>query len=241
MGKRSPYLGMASWIKTRLEDVWRSIWIAYQTPIPRYLLEHEMRTPKIQGVKLRTYSPDDFAACREIHDLNVPNRFPEDSKIQHEEYLQELPETNLVAEMDGKVIGCGGYILNHPDYVTFVYGLVHPHYQRIGVGRLLFFGRIAQLQLLESDTIIVICTVKAALPYFKKYGFVVQPSTWKDTSGLEHPIAMAAVNSELIQRARSYLERVGVEYPDLRASPVINSMLWKQALAEQQKPLNPSN
>lgn len=230
MAKRSLHLRMASWIKTRLEDAWRSIRIAYQTPIPRYLLEHEMRAPKIQGVKLRAYRPDDFDACREIHDLNAPNRFPEDSKIQHEEYLQGLPQTNLVAEIDGKVIGCGGYILNHPDYITFVYGLVHPHYQRMGVGRLLFFGRIAQLQLLESDTIIVICTVKAALPYFKKYGFVVQPNTWNDTFGLEHPIAMAAVNAELIQRARNYLERVGVENPNLKAVPALSSRLRKEDL-----------
>lgn len=229
---------MATWIKARLEDAWRSIRMAYQTPIPRYLLEHQMRTPKIQGAKLRAYRPDDFATCRNIHDLNAPNRFPEDSKIQHEEYLQESPQTNLVAEIDGKVVGCGGYVLQHPDYVTFVYGLVHPHYQRMGIGRLLFFGRIAQLQPLEGDTIIVICTVKAALPYFKKYGFVVQPDTWKDTSGIEHPIAMAAVNAELIQRARNYLERVGVQYPDLRAVPAMNPMPWKKAFAEQQELLN---
>ncbi len=242
MASSSPYFRVSTRIKAWLVKAWRNVRIAYQTPIPLYLIEHQMRTPKIQGVKLRAYTTDDFAACRVIHDLNAPNRFPEDSKIQHEEYLQEQPKTNLVAEIDGKIIGCGGYVLQHPDYVTFVYGLVHPNYQRLGIGRLLFFGRLAQLQPLEGHTIIAICTVKAALLYFKQYGFIIQPDTWKDTSGFEHPIAMTAVNAVLIQRARSYLERVGVPYPDLRTIPAVNSKLLMQSLIEQQQePLNPSS
>lgn len=239
MANIDPALQVFARIKQWLNTAWRSVCFAYQTPIPRFMIELEMKLPKIRRVQLRPYAPDDFAACRTIHDLNAPNRFPEDSKIHHEKYLRQVPQTNLVAEIDGKVIGCGGYELQHPDYATFVFGLVHPDYQNLGIGRLLFFGRIAQLPLLEGDTMIAINTVKAALPYFKKFGFVAQPITWKDASGTEHPFAMSAINATLIRRARDYLKRVGVPYPDLRVIPAANPKGCEQWLAEQQEQLNP--
>ncbi len=202
-------------IKTWMMGCGRAIRLAYQTPIARYALELEMRPPKLHGMVLRAYRPEDFEACRLIYELNAPNRFPKEVSQEHEEYLRQPPEANLIVELDHQIIGCGGLILNHPDCASFVYGLVHPEYQQLGVGRLLFFGRIAILPPLEKDTFIFIATVKPALSYYERFGFILTDHSWKDESGCEHPSAVTAVNAAIIQKARDYLSRNEIDCPDM--------------------------
>ena len=235
MGKASSSRGLLAGLKAWALDVCRVIREAAQTPIPRYAMDYQMCSPKLRGVTLRAYRPEDFEACRLIHDLNAPNRFPEESGKQHEEYLQKEPEGYLVAEFENEIIGCGGISLRHSDFAIFAYGLVHPKYQQMGIGRLLFFARVALLPTLETDALIYICAVKASLPYYQKFGFVALDEGWKDASGCDHPTAIMAVNAQIIERARDYLQRVRVPCPDLGSLKPENAGLWSklQGTADQ--------
>lgn len=205
--------------------VWSGISLGLHMPLPRYKMEQQMRHPRLRGVTLRQYQPADYEVCREICDLNAPGRFPSDTAEDHERYLKEVPVRNLVAEVNGRVIGCGGYDLSHPNHAMFVYGLVHPDYQQIGIGRLLFFGRLAQMPLLEVESAVQIATVPRSLPYYQKFGFQLLEEPWLDSLDNPHPRAIVGVNAHLIRRAKEYLQTVGVSCPDLTHLPPTEAAL----------------
>lgn len=204
---------------------WGRVRLAFQLPPPRYLIEYQMTFPRLQGVRLRQYVPEDFDACRELYELNATERFPQDVELDQVRYLRQGLPSNLIAELDGRIIGCGGYVLQHPDFATFVYGLVHPEFQKMGVGRLLMFGRLAQLPVIGGDTTVAICTVKKARSYYEQFDFKVLPDPWKDSKGGEHPMAALCVNAYIICAARRYLETLGIPFPDLRHIPPLRSHL----------------
>ena len=72
---------------------------------------------------IREYNPTDSAACRAIlgaDDWSAP------------------PESYFVAEHDGRVIGCGGYVLGPGDGSARLHALaVDAAFRRMGVGRFL--------------------------------------------------------------------------------------------------------
>ena len=206
--------GFLTWIRR----VWRQFRFSLNESPPRFNLQLQMRPPRLEGVALRQYRLGDFQDCLELCRLNAPDRFPSDTLAEFEKYLKERPQHYLVVEHQGRIIACGGYTMHHLDFMTFVYGLVHPDWQGQGIGRVLFFGRVAQLPLIEKDTLIQICAVQRSLPYYQKLGFTMCAETWKDEEGHEHPIALLAVNSFLIYRSQQYLQKVDVPCPDLRGT-----------------------
>lgn len=217
---------------TWLQYLWRRFRFGFRLPHPRYLVENQMLPPRIQGVGLRRYEDKDFDACRALHDLNATDRFPQDSAFDQIRYLRSSSRTKLVAEVNGEVIGCGGYQLHHPDFVTFVYGLVHPRCQGAGIGRLLVFARVAQLPLIKTETCVQIATVKRAMSYYEQFAFQSSGLSWKDSKGVEHPHATLCLNAYIIAMARRYLETLGVPFPDLRDEPPTNPQLVREANAE---------
>jgi [ribosomal protein S18]-alanine N-acetyltransferase len=200
-----------------MHRAWRWFREALYEPLPRYRLQLQMRPPQLQGVLSRQYQLGDFQACLELCRLNAPDRFPGDTLADFEAYLKEQPPHYLVVEHEGRIIASRGYAMHYLDFVNFVYGLVHPDWQKQGLGRLLFFARVAQLPFIESDTWIQICAVQKSLPYYEKLDFVVVTETWKDADEQDHPIAQMTVNAFLIYRSQQYLQKVGVSYPDRRA------------------------
>ena len=241
MGKPPPSTRREDSVKDWLVHVWHTIRVAAQTPIPRYLVETEMCSPKLQGVTLREYCPKDFEVCRELYELNAPGRFPADIRLRQLGYLREQGKTLLVAEFKSQVIGCGGLVLHNPDLATLVYGLVHPDFQRMGVGRLLFYGRVSLLPTLDIDTLIVIHAVRRSLSYYRQFGFAEHPHRWKDSAGGEHPSATLVVNAHIIQRARDYLRIVRVPCPDLGPLKPMQACSYKEAGAASIPPPAPSD
>lgn len=155
-------------------------------------------------------------ACLELCRLNSKDRFPHDTVTVFEEDLRGEIIHYMVMEHDGRIIASGGYYLRNLDYVTFAYGLVHPDYQGQGLGRVLFFARLAMLPIIQAATCIHICAVQKSLPYYQKLGFAEISENWVDNQGNSHPNAMLSVNAFLIGCAWQYLEKTGIPFPDLR-------------------------
>lgn len=212
-----------------LHRVWEDLCLSIRLAPRRYLIEHQMVTPRLKGVSLRQYNEEDFEACRMLRDLNAPGRLPQDTVYDQVSFLRHPKQTNLIAELNGKVIGCGGYVLVNPDFACFVYGLVHPDYKQMGVGRLLLFARIAQMPEVEGDTFLLINTVEKAFGYYEQFGFIRQTEPWKDSAGGQHPRALTAVNAHIINAARRYLKAVNVLFPDLRHIPPIHQHLIRES------------
>lgn len=216
-----------------LQRVWENLRLSIRLFPRRYLIEHQMVMPRLKGVSLRQYTDDDFEVCRSLCELNAPGRLPKNTVYDQVSFLRHPSRTNLIAELHGQVIGCGGYLLLHPDFACLAYGLVHPDYQQLGVGRLLLFARIAQLPEVEGDTFLLINTVEKACRYYEQFGFIRQAEPWKDGAGGEHPRAVTAINTHIIHTARRYLQALGISCPDLRHIPPMHPHLVRDSVPMQ--------
>ncbi len=214
-----------------LRHAWGNLCLRFRLPPVQYLIEYEMDLPQLRGVSLRQYREEDFAACRLLYDLNVKKQGVKDSGLNQIFLLRNLPEMTLVAEHNGSIIGCATYVLKTSNYAILALALVHPDYQRMGVGRLLLFGWIAQLPLIEGPTVLQAFPNKRILGYFKRYGFEKAAEGWKDPTGKEHDYVMQSVNSDIINAARRYLQAVKVPFPDLSHLPPIHQHLVDAAVA----------
>lgn len=212
-----------------LRRAWGDLRLSIQLGPPRYLIEHQMVMPRLKSVSLRQYTDDDFEVCRMLCELNAPGRLPKNTVYDQVSFLRYPSRTNLIAELHGKVIGCGGYLLIHPDYACLAYELVHPDYQQLGVGRLLLFARITQLPEVEGDSFLLINTVEKACRYCEQFGFIRQAEPWKDGTGGEHLRAVMAINAHIIKAARRYLQALNISYPDLRHIPPMHQHLVRDS------------
>src|SRR5258708_5455550 len=102
---------------------------------------------RMRPVQIRTYSPDDVVACRELYALNEPGRFPPGVLPEFEASLHSEGRLFLVAEKDGIICGCGGIAVASTAYnqASLFFGLIHPQHQRQGLGTTLLLARLALL------------------------------------------------------------------------------------------------
>lgn len=207
--------GAMSW----LARTWRHLNAKMNAPVSRYVLEERMIPPKLSGVSLRQYRTEDLEACLELCRVNAPNRFPEETLDEFKKYLSEEDIHYLVMEYQGRIVASGGYAFHHLDYIFFAYGLIHPDFQNQGLGKVLFFARVAQLPLIKNDSVIGIAAVAKSLPYYEKLGFQLHSEHWLDAQGDKHPLAFISVNAYLIYRSVLYLKRCDIPFPNLHPEP----------------------
>ncbi len=210
----------SSWLR----HSWDSLWLNLRLSPVKYIIEHEMMLPKLRGVQLRQYAEEDFEACRLLHD-NENRQFPKESILHHIYFLRNRPETNLVAELNGKIIGCASYLLIDPNYSVLVSEWVHRDYRRMGVGRLLLFGWFAQMPLISGDTSLQVFPTKQTWNYYLQYDFKKSSIPWKDPAGKQHEFAALGINSHIIKAAQRYLRLAKVPFPDLSHLPPLRPYL----------------
>ncbi|WP_395742117.1 GNAT family N-acetyltransferase [Prosthecobacter sp.] len=213
---------MAESILSWLRYVWDSLCLNVRLSPAKYLIQNAMVLPRLRGVSLRQYRKDDFEACRLLYELNVKKLGVKDSGLNQIFFLHNLPEMTLVAEHEGIIVGCATYVLKSSNYAILALAMVHPDYQRVGVGRLLLFGWIAQMPEIEGMTVLQIFPNKRTFGYFEQYGFEKAAEGWKDATGKEHDYVMQGVNNDIINATRRYLQAAKVPCPDLRHLPPIH-------------------
>lgn len=197
-------------------------WLRFQVaaPVPLYSLELEMHFFRTDGLGIRTYTDDDFESCLALYQRLAPGRFPKDDLEAFQSYLKATPGRYLLIEREGRLVACGGLHVNSLDHSTLVYGLVDPPHQGCGLGRLLLYARLAQIPVTTQNSVVSIFAVESSIGYYQKYGFVVQPEGWKDSTGQSHPWAVLGLTERLIKNSRSYLKRLQVAVPDLTGQPL---------------------
>lgn len=128
---------------------------------------------------IRKYTDSDKNACMEAFKTNVPKYFTEAEINDFEHFLAKLenPEEadNLpyyVMELDGKIIGCGGFgEKKGKDAITFVWGMVHNAHHKKGYGEQLLVFRLTEIKKQFPGREVVLDTTQFSFPFFEKYGF----------------------------------------------------------------------
>jgi len=123
-------------------------------------------------VEIRNYSPADLEDVIDVFRFNVPKYFAPGEESDLRDFLQCLSGPYFVAEIDGSVIGAGGFALNKDERsVSLCWGMIHSNHLGQGLGRELTGFRIAAARDEYPGLPMVISTSQHTSGFYKKFGF----------------------------------------------------------------------
>jgi len=127
-------------------------------------------------MKLRDYTPNDYAACIAIFDTNVGDYFVDGERQEFAEFLSELPGPYLVVETgSGEVVGCGGYALREDGRtVDLCWGMIARTHHGKGLGRVLTQERLKRIEKEPAVLSVLLGTSQHTAGFYERLGFVVE-------------------------------------------------------------------
>jgi ribosomal protein S18 acetylase RimI-like enzyme len=154
----APKSAVLSWLKNVLRD--RSQFLIPMANIP------------LPACHARPVREEDFAACEEIYRLNEIPHFPENFFATFAKWLRGDDRLVLVLEIDGQVRALAGIsTVGDTEVVALSYGMVHPEYQRQGLGTALLLTRIAVLPEPVYRWILVLSATGGSHTFFERFSF----------------------------------------------------------------------
>ena len=128
----------------------------------------------ISAIKIREYDKPDQPSLLELLRLNTPEYFSPDEENGFIQYLDEEIELYYVVEFEGVIIGCGGINFEDPNTGIISWDILHPNYQRKGVGSMLLKYRIDVLKSMRRIKSIKVRTSQLTHEFYQKIGFELQ-------------------------------------------------------------------
>ena len=123
-------------------------------------------------MKLRPYSPHDLPAVIEIFRSNIPKYFGPEEEAGLRDFLADpRSEDYFVAEIDGEVVGAGGFALNEEQTVSLCWGMIRSDHLGTGLGRKLTEFRIQNAFAKHGAVPLVISTSQHTQGFYEKFGF----------------------------------------------------------------------
>lgn len=120
---------------------------------------------------IRKYKKSDRETVLNLLRLNTPDFFSPDEENDFIYYLENEIEYYFVIEMNGKIIGSGGFNFSgEKRFAKISRDILHPDFQRMSFGSKLLQYRIDKLQQLNVPVIIV-RTSQLAHKFYQKQGF----------------------------------------------------------------------
>jgi N-acetylglutamate synthase-like GNAT family acetyltransferase len=131
---------------------------------------------------IRNYLPDDKTAVMLLFDLNCPQYFAPEERTYLENYLDNELEDYFVVELGDRVVASGGINLqNEQTKGVLSWDMIHPDYQKRGIGRSLVEFRIRHLKERYHVQEIGVRTAQFTDQFYAKCGFELQeivPDYW---------------------------------------------------------------
>jgi hypothetical protein len=183
------------------------------------------RPPRI---RIRAFSPEDMAECREIYRLNEPNRFPA-GFLGEFENSTALPNCSfVVACAENSIIGVAGIVI--PQSATFqnvslLFGMVRPEMHRKGVGSALLLSRLCILPPPDPYWRLTLAPVGDSWVYYSRFGF--QFYGRMRSAGPLFNVYQAMLYRPEWDRCRKILDEAGVS----GIEDLIDSRLARESLA----------
>lgn len=124
-------------------------------------------------MSIRKYAQSDKDRCLEIFRKNIGHSFTEEEFPFFEHWLENHHEyPYYVVELEGVVVACGGiYFDIRYQKAGLAWGMVHPDFQKRGIGRLFTQYRIEQITEQYPGAICFIETTQHAAGFYIKMGF----------------------------------------------------------------------
>jgi predicted N-acetyltransferase YhbS len=121
-------------------------------------------------VHIREYTPDDLEACLSIYSSNH-DALPGPPETMAE-FLEQGTSWILVAELEGKVVACGGLeISGDTNAARMVFGMVGREHQRLGIGTLMMLTRLALVPEDEPTALVTLHSLLGTEPFYRRFGF----------------------------------------------------------------------
>ncbi|MCD6048631.1 MAG: acetyltransferase, N-acetylglutamate synthase [Verrucomicrobia bacterium] len=153
-------------------------------------LDRELNPPLLLPVRFRAYEERDFSRLMALYRLVSAGRFPEGDEKAFAAYLRQTPNGMIVAELNGKIIGCSGLAQLGKNIYTLCYGLVHPDYQKYRIGTTMTLLRVGRTAIGQPDSIVhlLIFALPASLSFYRRFGFT-DCGKWTAADDKEYPYA----------------------------------------------------
>lgn len=124
-------------------------------------------------MNIRPYNSFDLENVIAVFRSNIPRYFGPDEEDDLRGYLEEHPGDYFVAEIDGKVVGSGGFALNNDQTVSLCWGMIRKEHLGTGLGKKLTQYRIDAAREKHGDRPIVISTSQLTRGFYEKFGLRV--------------------------------------------------------------------
>jgi [ribosomal protein S18]-alanine N-acetyltransferase len=138
------------------------------------------RTEDLPSCNIRALDDNDFEICESIYRLNESRYLPPGYTGVFSDWLRNRRASILVLEFDGKVVGLGGINIKrerNADLAALTFGLVHPDFQRRGIGTVLLLARLLLLPPTNSRWMVVLTTTDKSFTFYSRFGFTFMDST----------------------------------------------------------------
>lgn len=121
---------------------------------------------------IRNYEPKDHEKVLALLRLNIPRYFAPEEEKDLIHYLQNEAENYYVMELDGEIVGCGGFNFSDDGTVGKIsWDFFHPEQQGKGFGTRLTLFRIQKLKKYPNVKTISVRTSQLAYKFYEKLGF----------------------------------------------------------------------
>ena len=122
--------------------------------------------------KIREYEERDKEALLSILKLNTPNFFAASEEDDFVFYLENELEYYYVIEYNEVIVGGGGINLKKENKESFIsWDLLHPDFQRKGIGVQLLNHRLEKIKTIPHINKITVRTSQHVFVFYEKSGF----------------------------------------------------------------------
>jgi ribosomal protein S18 acetylase RimI-like enzyme len=123
------------------------------------------------------YQEDDFPACMQIMQENIPAHFDASEAPDFASYLKSYAAGSYwIIARNTEIVGCGG-IRVCKNEGRLVYGMISPRYHRNGLGSVLLDYRLELLFNRPDIEVVTIDTTQKSEGFFCRHGFNVASRT----------------------------------------------------------------
>lgn len=131
-------------------------------------------TKELPECDIRSLRDSDVETCERIYQLNESARFPPGYFPRFSDWLRNRRALILVAESGEVVRGVGGLTvgMQAEHYVAVLsFGMIHPSYQRQGLGTTLLLARLALLRPPTGMAVATMTNVGGSETFYRRFGF----------------------------------------------------------------------
>lgn len=122
-------------------------------------------------INIRAHQPEDRPHLLTLLRLNTPEYFSPEEELDLIDYLDHFADNYYVLEIDGEILGCGGFNLSEDEETGKIsWDIFHPDSQGKGLGTALMKFRIEKIKNIDTVKTLSVRTSQMAYKFYEKFG-----------------------------------------------------------------------